>query len=86
MNRWTRLAGAACVLACCALIGAEPARLPADQMAKAIRNDSISIPTPGELFAALEKPGKTELVRTISRADSHDLSEIGRRSRSTSAV
>src|SRR5712692_879014 len=40
------------------MLGAEPARLPADQLAKAIRNDSISIPTPGELFAALEKPGK----------------------------
>ena len=58
MNRWTRLAGAAFVLACCTLIGAEPTRLPADQMAKAIRHDSISIPTPGELFAALSKPGK----------------------------
>ena len=58
MDRWTRFAGAAFVLACCTLIGAEPARLPADQMAKAIRNDSISIPTPGELFAALSKPGK----------------------------
>src|SRR3977135_677661 len=58
MNRWTRLAGAAFVFVCCTLIGAEPARLPADQMAKAIRNDSISIPTPGELFAALSKPGK----------------------------
>src|SRR5881227_629679 len=40
--------------------GAEPARLPADQLAKAVRSDSISIPTPGELFAALEKPGKTD--------------------------
>src|SRR6267142_4788661 len=39
--------------------GAETERLPADQMAKAVRSDSISIPTPGELFAALEKPGKT---------------------------
>src|SRR3977135_469680 len=58
MNRWTRLAGAAFVLACCTMIGAEPTRLPADQMAKAIRHDSISIPTPGELFAALSKPGK----------------------------
>src|SRR5213082_2802283 len=38
--------------------GADPARLPADQLAKAIKSDSISIPTPGELFAALEKPGK----------------------------
>ena len=42
----------------CAVIGAETPRLPADQMAKAIRSDSISIPTPGELFAALSKPGK----------------------------
>src|SRR4029450_9309150 len=39
--------------------GAETGRLPADQLAKAARSDSISIPTPGELFAALEKPGKT---------------------------
>src|SRR5947208_16155203 len=31
-------------------------------MAKAIRNDTISIPTPGELFAALEKPGKPNWV------------------------
>jgi hypothetical protein len=49
------------LLVCCAVIGAEP-RLPAEQMAKAIRNDSISIPTPGELFAALEKPGKPNWV------------------------
>src|SRR6266699_1007488 len=40
--------------------GAETGRLPADQLAKAVKNDSISIPTPGELFAALEKPGKTD--------------------------
>src|SRR4029434_6029720 len=40
-------------------VGAETGRLPADQLAKAARSDSISIPTPGELFAALEKPGKT---------------------------
>src|SRR3981081_4624358 len=45
----------------CAL-GAEPSRLPPDQLAKAILNDSISIPTPGELFAALEKPGKPNWV------------------------
>ena len=50
------------LLVCSAVIGAEPARLPAEQMAKAIRNDSISIPTPGELFAALEKPGKPNWV------------------------
>jgi hypothetical protein len=58
MKRPTRLLVAALLLVCCALLGAEPARLPPDQMAKAIRSDSISIPTPGELFAALEKPGK----------------------------
>ena len=39
-------------------IGAAPPRLPADKMAKAVHHESISIPTPGELFAALEKPGK----------------------------
>jgi hypothetical protein len=39
--------------------GAETGRIAADQLAKAARSDSISIPTPGELFAALEKPGKT---------------------------
>jgi hypothetical protein len=40
--------------------GAETGRLPADQLAKAVRTDAISIPTPGELFAAIEKPGKTD--------------------------
>ena len=40
--------------------GAETKRLAPDQLAKAVRTDSISIPTPGELFAALEKPGKTD--------------------------
>src|SRR5216117_4396741 len=43
--------------------GAEIGRLPADQLAKAIKSDSISIPTPGELFAALEKPGKIDWSR-----------------------
>src|SRR3954469_20784816 len=32
--------------------------LSADQLAKAAKTDSISIPTPGELFAALSKSGK----------------------------
>jgi len=41
-----------------ALIGGEPAKLGPDQMAKAARTDTITIPTPGELFAALQKPGK----------------------------
>ena len=34
--------------------------LPPDQLAKAIRTDSLTIPTPGELFAAFEKPGKPD--------------------------
>ena len=37
----------------------ETGHLSADQLAKAVRSDSISIPTPGELFAALGKTGKT---------------------------
>lgn len=36
----------------------EPPRLSPDVLAKAIRSDSLTIPTPGELFAALQKPGK----------------------------
>src|SRR3989475_7670727 len=39
--------------------GAETDHLSADQLAKAVSSDSISIPTPGELFAALGKAGKT---------------------------
>jgi hypothetical protein len=41
-----------------ALVGAVPAKLAPDQMAKAARTDTITIPTPGELFAALQKPSK----------------------------
>src|SRR5438874_3887104 len=37
----------------------DTARLPGDQLQKAVRSDSITIPTPGELFAALGKAGKT---------------------------
>src|SRR5205814_4015155 len=52
------------VLALLALFSAafatEPAPLPPDQLAKAIKIDSLTIPTPGELFAALEKPGKPD--------------------------
>jgi hypothetical protein len=58
MNRCGRFVAGGCVLAACLSIGAESPRLPAEQLAKAVRNDSISIPTPGELFAALAKPGK----------------------------
>ena len=36
----------------------EGQRLSSDQMAKAVKSDSITVPTPGELFAALGKSGK----------------------------
>jgi hypothetical protein len=57
MARWL----SHCALIAVALVTAlavESPRLSQDQLSKAIRSDSISIPTPGELFAALEKPGK----------------------------
>lgn len=46
----------------CAPFGfaAQPAPLSQDQLAKAIKTDALTIPTPGELFAALEKPGKPD--------------------------
>jgi hypothetical protein len=37
-----------------------PAPIPPDQLVKAIKTDSLTIPTPGELFAAFEKPGKPD--------------------------
>ncbi|MDQ6862012.1 MAG: hypothetical protein M3032_12770 [Verrucomicrobiota bacterium] len=43
--------------ACLAFAG-DPAPLTPDQMGKATRSDTLTIPTPGELFAALSKPGK----------------------------
>ena len=48
------------VLLLCAftITAAEAPRLTPDQLTKAVRNDAITIPTPGELFAALGKPGK----------------------------
>src|SRR5438309_411895 len=39
-------------------LAADAPHLSHDQLAKAVRSDSISIPTPGDLFTALEKPGK----------------------------
>jgi hypothetical protein len=38
--------------------GEEAQTLPADQLAKAVKTDSITVPTPGELFTALGKAGK----------------------------
>jgi hypothetical protein len=57
-----RIAMAAVVCLACGSTGfaAEPAALSQEQLAKAIKLDSLTIPTPGELFAALEKPGKPD--------------------------
>ncbi len=41
-------------------LAAEPASLTPEQMAQATRTDELTIPTPGELFAALAKPGKPD--------------------------
>ena len=54
--------GAIASLAIAAVLSGSETRLPADQLAKAIRSDAISIPTPGELFAALSKPGKPNWI------------------------
>jgi hypothetical protein len=53
-----------CLLALAATVStamdaAESEHLSADQLTKAVRSDAISIPTPGELFSALAKTGKT---------------------------
>src|SRR3954469_25480573 len=59
MNRSARFVAAGCLFAGCLTIGgAEAPHLAAEQLAKAVRSDEISIPTPGELFAAIQKPGK----------------------------
>ncbi len=60
MIRLAKLSVFAFFAGVCAAAGAgDSGHLTADQMAKAARTDSFSIPTPGELFAALGKPGKT---------------------------
>ncbi len=59
MSLCARFVATGFVLAGCLTIGAADApHLAAEQLAKAVMSDSISIPSPGELFAALEKPGK----------------------------
>src|SRR2546421_12458358 len=57
-----RFVALAFLLACCAVIGAEPARLPAAQIAKAAHSDPHTIPTPGERLSESEKPGKSKSV------------------------
>ena len=58
MIHLTKLGKLALVASVFATAGAaETGHLSSDQLSKAARNDSISIPTPGELFAALGKSG-----------------------------
>src|SRR6476646_10451124 len=60
MIRLAKLTVLALFTGVCAAPGAgDSGHLTADQMAKAARTDSFSIPTPGELFSALGKPAKT---------------------------
>ncbi len=60
MFRRVRAATVALVLTSCTITAAEPPAsvLSPEQLGKAIMTDTVSIPTPGELFAALSKPGK----------------------------
>ncbi|MDP9005062.1 MAG: hypothetical protein M3N12_09780, partial [Verrucomicrobiota bacterium] len=50
----------ACLAGTTVAFAAETVSLPPEQLANAIRTDSLTIPTPGELFAALQKPGKPD--------------------------
>ena len=54
------MAALLCLASASRASAAEPAPLPPEQLAKAIKTDALTIPTPGELFAALEKPGKPD--------------------------
>lgn len=58
MIRLVALATLALVAAISTPAAEETQSLSSDQMAKAARTDSITVPTPGELFAALGKAGK----------------------------
>ncbi len=55
----TGLALAGLIGSACALL-AEPAALTPEEMARAVHSDAVTIPSPGELFAALSKPGKPD--------------------------
>jgi hypothetical protein len=55
-----RLTAVAFLMGTTIAFAAEPAPIPAEQLGKAIKTDALTIPTPGELFAAFEKPGKPD--------------------------
>jgi len=58
MIRLVGLSMLALVAAIPAAVAEEGQHLSSDQMAKAVKTDSMTVPTPGELFAALGKSGK----------------------------
>src|SRR5262249_26680515 len=58
MIRSVALATVALVAALATAAADQAQRLSSDQLAKAAKTDSITVPTPGELFAALGKSGK----------------------------
>jgi hypothetical protein len=58
MIRFLALSMLALVAGISASAAEEGQHLTSDQMAKAAKSDSITVPTPGELFAALGKAGK----------------------------
>src|SRR5213596_3557634 len=58
MIRLVALSMLALIAAISTAAAEEGQRLSSDQMAKAVKSDSITVPTPGELFAALGKSGK----------------------------
>ena len=58
-----------------AMAAPEPAQLTPNQVAQAIKTDTLTIPTPGELFAALAKPGKIDWPSQYPRSDADDLSK-----------
>jgi hypothetical protein len=57
MIRLVALSMLALVAAVFTVVAEEGQHLSSDQMAKAAKSDSITVPTPGELFAALAKAG-----------------------------
>ena len=58
MIRLVALSMLALVTAISTTAAEEGQRLSSDRMGKAVKSDSITVPTPGELFAALGKSGK----------------------------
>src|SRR5438876_3770103 len=57
---WVRFGPIAFAMGATVAFAAETTSIPSEQLTKAIKTDSLTIPTPGELFSALEKPGKPD--------------------------